>query len=92
MNNTYDYLHRVRVEYDKGYILTVTKPDCDFMLHASVVWYVKLLCGFTYSVKLTITAVVYKSLKDVPTSIPKSDLLCVTMAVIHVAGQQFLAV
>ncbi len=30
--------------------------------------------------------------KDVPTSIPKSDLLCVTMAVIHVAGQQFLAV
>ncbi len=32
------------------------------------------------------------SIKDVPTSIPKSDLLCVTMAVIHVAGQRFLAV
>ncbi len=31
-------------------------------------------------------------IKDVPTSIPKSDLLCVTMAVIHVAGQRFLAV
>ncbi len=27
-------------------------------------------------------------LKDLPTSIPKSDLLCVTMAVIHVAGPE----
>ncbi len=30
--------------------------------------------------------------KDVPTSIPKSDLLCVTTAVTPVAGQRFLAV
>ena len=30
--------------------------------------------------------------KDVLTSIPKSDLLRVTMVVIHVAGQRFLAV
>ncbi len=29
-------------------------------------------------------------LKDVPTSIPKSDLLGVTMSVIHVAGQQII--
>ena len=28
-------------------------------------------------------------IKHVPTSIPKSDLLHVTMAVIHVAGQRF---
>ena len=31
-------------------------------------------------------------IKDVLTSIPKSDQLFVTMAVIHVAGQRFLAV
>ena len=31
-------------------------------------------------------------LKDVPTSIPKSDLLGVTMTVIHVAGQRFFVV
>ena len=30
--------------------------------------------------------------KDVPTSIPKSDLLHVTTAVIHVAGQRLLVV
>ena len=36
-------------------------------------------------------SILYK-LKDVLTSIPKSDLLHVTMAVIHVAGQRFLAV
>ena len=35
---------------------------------------------------------VHYLLKDVPTSIPKSDLLGVTMAAIHLAGQQFLAV
>ncbi len=28
---------------------------------------------------------VNQTVKDVPTSIPKNDLLCVTMAVIHVA-------
>ena len=33
-----------------------------------------------------------KRVKDVLTSIQKSDLLRVTLAVIHVAGQQFLAV
>ncbi len=32
------------------------------------------------------------NVKDVPTSIPKSDLLHVNTAVIHVAGQLFLAV
>ncbi len=31
------------------------------------------------------------SLKDVQGGIPKSDLLGVTVALIHVAGQQFLA-
>ncbi len=31
-------------------------------------------------------------LKDVPGGFPKSDLLGVTVALIHVAGQQFLAV
>ncbi len=36
------------------------------------------------------TRIFFTYSKDVPTSIPKSDLLRVTMAVIHVAGQQFL--
>ncbi len=31
-------------------------------------------------------------IKDVPTSTPKSDLLGVTVALVHVAAQQFLAV
>ena len=31
-------------------------------------------------------------IKDVPGGIPKSDLLGVTVALIHVAGQRFLAV
>ncbi len=31
-------------------------------------------------------------LKDVPGGFPKSDLLGVTVALIHVVGQQFLAV
>ncbi len=32
------------------------------------------------------------NLKDVPGGFPKSDLLGVTVALIHVVGQQFLAV
>ncbi len=32
------------------------------------------------------------ALKDVPGGFPKRDLLGVTVALIHVAGQQFLAV
>ncbi len=33
-----------------------------------------------------------KIVKDVPGGFPKSDLLGVTVALIHVVGQQFLAV
>ena len=47
----------------------------------------ELKIGHIHSYRITSAAI-----KDVPTSIPKRDLLCVTMAVIHVARQRFLAV
>ncbi len=40
----------------------------------------------------TITISGFKLFKDVPGGFPKSDLLGVTVALIHVAAQQFLAV
>ncbi len=46
---------------------------------------VDLFCALEISILRT-------TLKDVPGGIPKSDLLGVTVALIHVAGQSFLAV
>ncbi len=39
-----------------------------------------------------ITALENQTVKDVPGGFPKSDLLGVTVALIHVAAQRFLAV
>ncbi len=45
----------------------------------------------TSSTKLNRHIIMYKDLKDVPGGFPKSDLLGVTVALIHVAAQRFLA-
>ncbi len=43
-------------------------------------------------VKLFVNCLRREAFKDVPGGFPKSDLLGVTVALIHVAGQRFLAV